>query len=84
MIDVFPHRSKRGVKKKANYPNIRDKGRCFQCWKNVFLAKALNQRTESDWTEFMSFASCIEQAVTDYALLIKLMLSLVSVMLQIE
>ena len=29
MMDLFPHRSKRGVEKKANYPNSRDKRSLF-------------------------------------------------------
>ena len=29
MMDYFPHRSKRGVEKKANYPNVRDKRSLF-------------------------------------------------------
>ena len=34
-------------------------GRRFQCWRNVFLTEALNQRTKSNWTEFISIESCI-------------------------
>ena len=51
---------------------------------NVFLTKALNQRIKSNWAECMSVEICIEQAVTGYASLIKLMLFLVSIMLQID
>ena len=69
--------------RKPIIPILGTKGRCFRCWRNVFLTQALNQRRKSDWTEFMSVESCIELPVTGYALLIKLMLFLVLIMLQI-
>ena len=80
----FPVDPREVLRRKPFIPIFGTKGRCFQCWRNVFLTDALNQRTKSDWTEFMSVEICIEQAVTGYASLIKLMLFLVSIILQIE
>ena len=81
---IFPIGPREGLSRKPIIPIFGTKGRCFQCWRNVFLTEALNQRTKSNWTEFMSVESRIEQAVTGCASLIKSMLFLVSIMLQID
>ena len=77
MMDFLPIDPREELRRKPIISIFGTKGRCFQCWRDVYLAKALNQRTKSDWTEFMCVECCIEQTVTGYASLIKLMLFLV-------
>ena len=49
------------LRRKLFIPIFGTRGRCFQCWRNVFLTEDLNQRTKSNWAEFMSVEISIEQ-----------------------
>ena len=86
MINFCPCRSKRGVEKKANYPNIRDKRSLFSMLEKRIAPPGFKPQDKKwlNWVHVCWNLYSTSSRWTSYASLVKFMLFLLSIMLQIE